>query len=143
MPIIIYSLSAPLSGMWTLSSTVKQTSALRLAASRGHTGCVEELLFRGAEVNADPGGHTALHDACVGGHDACVQLLLSHGAEPDLLLSLLVLIVNKQKTFSFYFLCVQKLQVSSREVADSEQLSTLYSFSSSIYVEERKCPENI
>uniref|UniRef100_A0A3B4WMJ9 Uncharacterized protein n=1 Tax=Seriola lalandi dorsalis TaxID=1841481 RepID=A0A3B4WMJ9_SERLL len=65
--------------MWTLSSKVKQTSALRLAASRGHIGCVEELLFRGAEVNADPGGKTALHDACIGGHAACVRLLLSHG----------------------------------------------------------------
>lgn len=73
------------SGMWTLSSKVKQTSALRLAASRGHTGCVEELLFRGAEVNADPGGNTALHDACIGGHAVCVRLLLSHGADPDLL----------------------------------------------------------
>uniref|UniRef100_A0A3Q0RIW8 Ankyrin repeat and SOCS box containing 16 n=1 Tax=Amphilophus citrinellus TaxID=61819 RepID=A0A3Q0RIW8_AMPCI len=71
--------------MWTMSSTVKQTSALRLAASRGHTACVEELLFRGAEVNADPGGNTALHDACIGGHSICVQLLLSHGADPDLL----------------------------------------------------------
>ncbi|XP_028455795.1 ankyrin repeat and SOCS box protein 16 isoform X2 [Perca flavescens] len=76
---------APEMGMWTLSSKVKQTSALRLAASRGHTGCVEELLFRGAEVNDDPGGNTALHDACMGGHAACVQLLLSHGADPDLL----------------------------------------------------------
>ncbi|XP_042361719.1 ankyrin repeat and SOCS box protein 16 [Plectropomus leopardus] len=76
---------APEMGMWTLSSKVKQTSALHLAASRGHTGCVEELLFRGAEVNADPGGKTALHDACVGGHAVCVQLLLSHGADPDLL----------------------------------------------------------
>ncbi|XP_031581693.1 ankyrin repeat and SOCS box protein 16 isoform X1 [Oreochromis aureus] len=76
---------APEMGMWTMSSTVKQTSALRLAASRGHTACVEELLFRGAEVNADPGGNTALHDACIGGHSICVQLLLSHGAEPDLL----------------------------------------------------------
>ena len=71
--------------MWTLSSKVKQTSALRLAASRGHTACVEELLFRGAEVNADPGGHTALHDACVGCHPVCVQLLLSHGADAELL----------------------------------------------------------
>uniref|UniRef100_A0A4W6CMD3 Ankyrin repeat and SOCS box containing 16 n=1 Tax=Lates calcarifer TaxID=8187 RepID=A0A4W6CMD3_LATCA len=52
---------APEMGMWTLSSKVKQTSALRLAASRGHAGCVEELLFRGAEVNDDPGGSTALH----------------------------------------------------------------------------------
>uniref|UniRef100_A0A3P8RSX8 Ankyrin repeat and SOCS box containing 16 n=1 Tax=Amphiprion percula TaxID=161767 RepID=A0A3P8RSX8_AMPPE len=76
---------APEMGMWTLSSKVKQTSALRLAASRGHTGCVEELLFRGAEVNADPGGSTALHDACIGGHSVCVQLLLSHGADPELL----------------------------------------------------------
>ncbi|KAF7664719.1 hypothetical protein LDENG_00168210 [Lucifuga dentata] len=75
----------PEMGMWTLSSKVKQTSALRLAASRGHTGCVEELLFRGAEVNADPGGNTALHDACIGGHSVCVQLLLSHGADPDVL----------------------------------------------------------
>nr|XP_020461167.1 ankyrin repeat and SOCS box protein 16 [Monopterus albus]XP_020461168.1 ankyrin repeat and SOCS box protein 16 [Monopterus albus] len=75
----------PEMGMWTLSSKIKQTSALRLAASRGHTGCVEELLFRGAEVNADPGGSTALHDACAGGHAVCVQLLLSHGADPELL----------------------------------------------------------
>nr|XP_046272584.1 ankyrin repeat and SOCS box protein 16 [Scatophagus argus] len=75
----------PEMGMWTLSSKVKQTSALRLAAGRGHTGCVEELLFRGAEVNADPGGSAALHDACIGGHGVCVQLLLSHGAEADLL----------------------------------------------------------
>lgn len=64
---------------------MKQTSALRLAASRGHTACVEELLFRGAEVNADPGGNTALHDACIGGHADCVGLLLSHGADPELL----------------------------------------------------------
>lgn len=76
---------APEMGMWTLSSKVKQTSALHLAASRGHSGCVEELLFRGAEVNADPGGNTALHDACIGGHSVCVQLLLSHGADPEML----------------------------------------------------------
>ncbi|XP_037544657.1 ankyrin repeat and SOCS box protein 16 [Nematolebias whitei] len=75
---------APEMGMWTMSSKVKQTSALRLAASRGHAACVEELLFRGAEVNADPGGNTALHDACVGGHSVCVQLLLCHGADPEL-----------------------------------------------------------
>ncbi|XP_056870833.1 ankyrin repeat and SOCS box protein 16 [Takifugu flavidus] len=75
----------PEMGMWTLSSKVKQTSPLRLAASRGHSGCVEELLFRGAEVNDDPGGSAALHDACSGGHAACVQLLLAHGAEPDVL----------------------------------------------------------
>lgn len=72
-------------GMWTLISKVKQTSALRLAASRGHSGCVEELLFRGAEVDADPGGRTALHDACSGGHHVCVRLLLDHGADPDML----------------------------------------------------------
>uniref|UniRef100_A0A673ADG6 Ankyrin repeat and SOCS box containing 16 n=1 Tax=Sphaeramia orbicularis TaxID=375764 RepID=A0A673ADG6_9TELE len=77
----------PEMGMWTLSSKVKQTSALRLAASRGHSSCVEELLFRGAEANADPGGNTALHDACIGGHSVCVQLLLSHGADPELLTS--------------------------------------------------------
>ncbi|XP_061568521.1 ankyrin repeat and SOCS box protein 16 [Cololabis saira] len=76
---------APEMGMWTLSSKVKQSSALRLAASRGHTACVEELLFRDAEVDADPGGHTALHDACMGCHSVCVQLLLSHGADPELL----------------------------------------------------------
>ncbi|KAK7940612.1 hypothetical protein WMY93_003938 [Mugilogobius chulae] len=76
---------APDMGMWTISSKVKQTSALRLAASRGHSGCVEELLFRGAEVDADPGGSTALHDACAGGHSVCVQLLLSHGADPEVL----------------------------------------------------------
>ncbi|XP_056607856.1 ankyrin repeat and SOCS box protein 16 isoform X2 [Triplophysa dalaica] len=76
---------APEMGMWTLISKVKQTSALRLAASRGHSGCVEELLFRGVEVNADPGGRTALHDGCSGGHHVCVHLLLDHGADPDVL----------------------------------------------------------
>ncbi|XP_064843704.1 ankyrin repeat and SOCS box protein 16 isoform X2 [Oncorhynchus masou masou] len=76
---------APELGMWTMSSKIKQTSALCLAASKGHSGCVEELLFRGAEVDADPGGSTALHDACIGGHDSCVQLLLARGADPDLL----------------------------------------------------------
>lgn len=74
-----------LSGLWTLSSRVKQTSALRLAAGRGHAACVEELLFRGAEVNANPGDQAALHDACRGAHSVCVQLLLSHGADPNLL----------------------------------------------------------
>ncbi|XP_065108747.1 ankyrin repeat and SOCS box protein 16 [Paramisgurnus dabryanus] len=76
---------APEMGMWTLISKVKQTSALRLAASRGQSGCVEELLFRGAEVDADPGGRTALHDACSGAHHICVRLLLDHGADPDVL----------------------------------------------------------
>ncbi|XP_076853140.1 ankyrin repeat and SOCS box protein 16 [Brachyhypopomus gauderio] len=75
----------PEMGMWTISSKVNQTSALRLAASRGHCGCVEELLFRGAEVDADPGGRTALHDACSGAHHTCVKLLLDHGADPDVL----------------------------------------------------------
>ncbi|KAL4659255.1 ankyrin repeat and SOCS box protein 16 isoform X2 [Arapaima gigas] len=74
---------APEMGVWTLTSKTKQTSPLRLAAARGHTACVEELLFRGAEVDASPGGRTALHDACVGGHAACTQLLLAHGADPD------------------------------------------------------------
>ncbi|TRY68052.1 hypothetical protein DNTS_003635 [Danionella cerebrum] len=74
---------APEMGMWTLVSKVKQTSALRLAASRGHAACVEELLFREAEVDADPGGRSALHDACSGGHHICVRLLLDHGADPD------------------------------------------------------------
>lgn len=82
---MLLTLCVPVPGMWTLSSKVKQTSGLRLAAGRGHSGCVEELLFRGAEVNADPGGSTALHDACSGGHAVCVQLLLSHGAEVELL----------------------------------------------------------
>ncbi|KAJ8389962.1 hypothetical protein AAFF_G00112470 [Aldrovandia affinis] len=76
---------APEMGMWTLASKTKQTSALRLAAGRGHAACVEELLFRGAEVDASPGGGTALHDACAGGHATCAQLLLSHGANPNCL----------------------------------------------------------
>ncbi|XP_004071300.1 ankyrin repeat and SOCS box protein 16 isoform X1 [Oryzias latipes] len=75
----------PEMGLWTLTSKVKQTSALRLAAGSGHAACVEELLFRGAEVNADPGGCAALHDACAGGHSVCVQMLLCHGADPELL----------------------------------------------------------
>ncbi|KAL7860599.1 hypothetical protein AOLI_G00169480 [Acnodon oligacanthus] len=75
----------PEMGMWTMCSKVKQTSALRLAAGRGRYDCIEELLFRGAEVDADPGGRTALHDACAGGYDTCVKLLLDHGADPDLI----------------------------------------------------------
>nr|XP_049601091.1 ankyrin repeat and SOCS box protein 16 isoform X1 [Syngnathus scovelli] len=76
---------APEMGIWTISSKVKQTSALRLASGGGHAACVEELLSRGAEVNAEPGGATALHDACAGGHAACVKLLLAHGADAQLL----------------------------------------------------------
>ncbi|XP_077590112.1 ankyrin repeat and SOCS box protein 16 [Stigmatopora nigra] len=76
---------APEMGMWTITSKIKQTSALRLASGCGHAACVEELLFRGAEVNADPGGRTALHDACAGGHATCVKLLLDHGADMRLL----------------------------------------------------------
>ncbi|XP_072417800.1 ankyrin repeat and SOCS box protein 16 [Chiloscyllium punctatum] len=70
-------------GLWSLISKQKQTSALHIAAERGHTACVKHLLGHGADVNAAPGGATALHTACANGHTECAQLLLSIGANPN------------------------------------------------------------
>ncbi|XP_066556316.1 ankyrin repeat and SOCS box protein 16 [Amia ocellicauda] len=74
-------------GHWVLTSKTKQSSALRITASRGFTACAKALLTAGADVNASVGGTTALHDACTGGHTDCVNLLLSYGANPNILSS--------------------------------------------------------
>ncbi|CAB1342135.1 unnamed protein product [Coregonus sp. 'balchen'] len=87
---------APELGMWTLSSKIKQTSALRLAASRGHSGCVEELLFRGAELllahGADPDllaedGSAPLHLCSTTQTFQCAELLVTGGADVNVLTS--------------------------------------------------------
>ncbi|XP_067825106.1 ankyrin repeat and SOCS box protein 16 [Heptranchias perlo] len=70
-------------GLWSLTSKLTQTSALRITAERGHAACVKHLLGHGADVNAAPGGATALHTACANGHSECAQLLLSIGANPN------------------------------------------------------------
>ncbi|XP_048859079.1 ankyrin repeat and SOCS box protein 16 isoform X1 [Brienomyrus brachyistius] len=120
---------APEMGMWTLTSKVKQTSALRLAASRGHSACVEELLFRGAAVNANPGGRSALHDACAGGHDSCVQLLLSHGADANLLTadgSTALHLCSSAQTFSCARLLVEVGGASADACSSEAKLTPLH-----------------
>ena len=58
---------------------------LLLAASRGQTDLVKQILSRGTEVNLqDKFGRTALHHACRGAHVAIVELLLSHEAKVNL-----------------------------------------------------------
>jgi len=63
---------------------------LHLAAYRGRAGSLDELIRRGADVNArwnmvssDDGEWTALHVAAVYGDAACVRTLLRGGAEAD------------------------------------------------------------
>ena len=60
---------------------VKGRTPLMLAAFRGNTAAVINLLERGAEVNArDREGDTALMFAAYGGHGLVVSLLLQYGA---------------------------------------------------------------
>jgi hypothetical protein len=58
------------------------TNALSWACLRGHTNIVQELLDKGADVNAQ-GGHygNALQAASAGGHLDIVQVLLDKGAD--------------------------------------------------------------
>ena len=63
--------------------------ALQAAAGKGHRDVVEELLKRGAKVNAKTASPyflqgTALQAACESGKDDIVALLLRHGANPNL-----------------------------------------------------------
>ncbi|XP_043911101.1 ankyrin repeat and SOCS box protein 16 [Protopterus annectens] len=74
---------SPELGLWTLTPKQKQTSALRIAAARGYTDCLRHLLMHGADINAAPGGQTALHDACANKQTESTELLLSFGANPN------------------------------------------------------------
>ncbi|XP_051855083.1 ankyrin repeat and SOCS box protein 18 isoform X1 [Antechinus flavipes] len=71
-------------GLWSLEYKRELTNPLCITAGHGHADCVRHLLRRDADVNAAPGGKSALHEACRGGHTACAELLLEHRADPDL-----------------------------------------------------------
>ena len=63
------------------NGSVKGRTPLMLAAFRGDTAAVINLLERGADVNArDRDGDTALMFAAHGGHGLVVALLLQYGA---------------------------------------------------------------
>lgn len=68
-----------------LSSTVESgcVPPLVVAATHGHTECLNLLLASGAPIHAsDRWGNTALLKACSSGHSQCVQDLLTKGADP-------------------------------------------------------------
>ncbi|XP_061411439.1 ankyrin repeat and SOCS box protein 18-like isoform X2 [Lethenteron reissneri] len=71
------------SWMWPCPSQLVLTTPARIAASRGYTDCLEHLLQRGANPDANPGGDAALHAACETAQDACARLLLEFGANPS------------------------------------------------------------
>lgn len=57
---------------------------LRIAATAGHSECVDFLISQGAEVElVDVKGQTALYVAVVNGHLDCVRILLEAGADPN------------------------------------------------------------
>ncbi|KFP87155.1 Ankyrin repeat and SOCS box protein 1, partial [Acanthisitta chloris] len=57
---------------------------LRIAATAGHSSCLNLLLCKGAEVDlVDVKGQTALHVAVVNGHLDCAKILLEAGANPN------------------------------------------------------------
>ena len=61
-----------------------ETSALILAASRGHNQLAKELLIRGADLEAlDPEGYTALARAAINGHLTTLKVLINAGAKVD------------------------------------------------------------
>ncbi|XP_074045903.1 ankyrin repeat and SOCS box protein 18 isoform X2 [Macrotis lagotis] len=72
-------------GLWSLEYKRELTNPLCITASHGHTDCVRHLLSLDADVNAAPGGKSALHEACQGGHTDCAELLLEHQANPNLM----------------------------------------------------------
>ncbi|KAK9819273.1 hypothetical protein WJX81_003636 [Elliptochloris bilobata] len=64
--------------------TIFQSELIHIAARNGHCVLLEELLKRGADINAlDFGGmrRTALHWACLMGHVDIVEQLIAHGAD--------------------------------------------------------------
>jgi ankyrin repeat protein len=57
------------------------TTALHMAASKGHVKCVKVMVAAGADVNiTDKRGMTSLHGAALENNAVIVQLLLEHGA---------------------------------------------------------------
>ncbi|ROT81849.1 Serine/threonine-protein phosphatase 6 regulatory ankyrin repeat subunit A [Penaeus vannamei] len=57
---------------------------LHCAAQEGHEAAAEELIVKGADVNAkDEDGYTPLHSAAGNGHKAIVEMLIGKGAEPN------------------------------------------------------------
>ncbi|NXG88807.1 ASB16 protein, partial [Stercorarius parasiticus] len=72
-------------GLWVLSPRRQQTSALRIAASRGYSDCARHLLLRGAVVDAVVGGRAPMHDSVAALRLDCARLLLAFGADPNLL----------------------------------------------------------
>jgi len=58
-------------------------TALHLSVSKNWLKLVEQLIQKGANVNAvDIGGNTALFRIDIGSDPACVELLLKNGADP-------------------------------------------------------------
>jgi ankyrin repeat protein len=58
-------------------------SALVTAAHSGHGAVAAFLIEKGADVNADEAGYTALHAAVLRGDKALVSTLLDRGANPE------------------------------------------------------------
>ena len=55
---------------------------LHYASKSDHKGLVEELLNKGADINAmDNTNSTPLHDACYEGHEALSRFLANRGAD--------------------------------------------------------------
>ncbi|XP_063296114.1 ankyrin repeat domain-containing protein 35 [Pelobates fuscus] len=62
----------------------KGQSAFHLAASKGHTDCLNAIVSHKVEINAKTDdGYTALHLAASNCHPDCVKLLLQRGAHED------------------------------------------------------------
>jgi ankyrin repeat protein len=64
-----------------LSMGVDPTTALPMLAWSGRVELLQVALKRGAKVNPEKVGRTALHIACAQGHAAAVTLLLDAGAD--------------------------------------------------------------
>ena len=59
-------------------------SLLSVASEGGHNQTVEMLLDRGADINAQTNGWSALHFASAKGHESVVNILLGKGTQVDL-----------------------------------------------------------